>query len=251
MKNKSVQVSSKTNQHPWATWQQGRGKPKGRERVEFCLNSFHFVSFFSLSPQAISVAKEIVAIHTVFSYNRVRNPSNRTPRRGNKSSGAVSHPHRSLHTDLSTPISPQSLHTDFSRSLHTDLSSITPHRSLPITPHRSLLETNPGFLIRPAGNSKRKETCSQASSSSVGDHEVRPEGIKAAKAKKKNSAPLRSLSECQTVWEMKKEDLLMRKEDLLIKERLTKLVILDTLLAKKDPLTEPEEATKNKLLALI
>ncbi|WZZ09630.1 hypothetical protein YC2023_095551 [Brassica napus] len=66
---------------PWATWQQGRGKPKGRERVEFCLNSFHFVSFFSLSPQAISVAKEIVAIHTVFSYNRVRNPSNRTPRR--------------------------------------------------------------------------------------------------------------------------------------------------------------------------
>ncbi|WZZ68585.1 hypothetical protein YC2023_079955 [Brassica napus] len=60
---------------------QGRGKPKGRERVEFCLNSFHFVSFFSLSPQAISVAKEIVAIHTVFSYNRVRNPSNRTPRR--------------------------------------------------------------------------------------------------------------------------------------------------------------------------
>ncbi|XP_013589638.1 PREDICTED: glutathione S-transferase T2-like [Brassica oleracea var. oleracea] len=104
---------------------------------------------------------------------------------------------------------------------------------------------------KPAGNSKRKETCSQASSSSVGDPEVRPEGIKAAKAKKKNSAPLRSLSECQTVWEMKKEDLLMRKEDLLIKERLTKLAILDTLLAKKDPLTEPEEATKNKLLALI
>ncbi|XP_013616870.1 PREDICTED: uncharacterized protein LOC106323267 [Brassica oleracea var. oleracea] len=104
---------------------------------------------------------------------------------------------------------------------------------------------------KPAGNSKRKETCSQASSNSVGDPEVRPEGIKAAKAKKKNSAPLRSLSECQTVWEMKKEDLLMRKEDLLIKERLTKLAILDTLLAKKDPLTEPEEATKNKLLALI
>ncbi|CAN6993229.1 unnamed protein product [Brassica oleracea var. botrytis] len=72
-----------------------------------------------LLTEAISVAKEIVAIHTVFSYNRVRNPSNRTPRRGNKSSGAVSHLHRSLHTDLS---------------------SITPHRFLPITPHQSLLD---------------------------------------------------------------------------------------------------------------
>ncbi|WZZ30991.1 hypothetical protein YC2023_014392 [Brassica napus] len=50
-----------------------------------------------------------------------------------------------IFTDHSTPISPQSLHTDFSRSLHTDLSSITPHRFLPITPHRSLLETNPGL----------------------------------------------------------------------------------------------------------
>ncbi|KAG2289168.1 hypothetical protein Bca52824_048772 [Brassica carinata] len=51
------------------------------------------------------------------------------------------------------------------------------------------------------------------------------------------------MEECQTVWEMKKDDLLM-------KERLTKLAILDTLLAKNQPLTEAEEVVKNKLLAL-
>ena len=96
---------------------------------------------------------------------------------------------------------------------------------------------------KPSGNSKRKETCSQASSCPVGDPEVRPEGIKAAKAKRKNTAPVRSMEECQTVWEMKKDDLLM-------KERLTKLAILDTLLAKNQPLTEAEEVVKNKLLAL-
>ena len=32
-------------------------------------------------------------------------------------------------------------------------------------------------------------------------------------------------------------------------EKLSKLAILDTLLAKKDPLSETEEAVKNKLLA--
>ena len=40
----------------------------------------------------------------------------------------------------------------------------------------------------------------------------------------------------------------MKKEDLM-KERLSKLAIPDTLLAKNEPLTEPEEVVKNKLLA--
>ena len=41
----------------------------------------------------------------------------------------------------------------------------------------------------------------------------------------------------------------MKKEDLAMKERLSMLAILDSLLTKKEPLTEPEEAVKNKLLA--
>ena len=38
-------------------------------------------------------------------------------------------------------------------------------------------------------------------------------------------------------------------EELDKKEKLSKLAILDTLLAKKDPLSESEETVKNKLLA--
>ncbi|KAF3515492.1 hypothetical protein DY000_02058660 [Brassica cretica] len=43
-----------------------------------------------------------------------------------------------------------------------------------------------------------------------------------------------------------KKDLAMK--DLAMKEKLSKLAILDTLLAKKDPLSEAEEIVKNKLL---
>nr|VDD62937.1 unnamed protein product [Brassica oleracea] len=80
---------------------------------------------------------------------------------------------------------------------------------------------------KPSGSSKRKagETCSQTSSTTVGDHEIR-----------------KSLAEYTSIWEMKKEDLMM-------KEKLSKLAILDTLLAKKEPLSEAEEVVKNKLLA--
>ena len=35
-----------------------------------------------------------------------------------------------------------------------------------------------------------------------------------------------------------------------MKEKLSKLAILDTLLAKKEPLREAEEVVKNKMLAL-
>ncbi|KAL0825283.1 hypothetical protein Bca101_048960 [Brassica carinata] len=89
-------------------------------------------------------------------------------------------------------------------------------------------------------SSKRKNGETD-SSTNVGDHEIRPEGIKAAKSKR-NTAQGKSVADYTTIWEMKKEDLAM-------KERLSKLAILDTLLAKKEPLTEPEEVVKNKLLA--
>ncbi|KAL0740417.1 hypothetical protein Bca4012_081930 [Brassica carinata] len=98
---------------------------------------------------------------------------------------------------------------------------------------------------KPSGSGKRKggESCSQASSTTVGDHEIRPEGIKAAKAKR-NNASEKSLSDWTSVMELKKEDLIR-------KERLSKLTILDTLLAKKEPLTEAEDVVKNKLLAMM
>ncbi|KAL0699791.1 hypothetical protein Bca4012_055913 [Brassica carinata] len=94
------------------------------------------------------------------------------------------------------------------------------------------------------GGSKRKnnETNTQTSTTEgFIDAESRPEGIKAAKARR-NTPKGKSVAEYASVWEMKKEDLER-------KERLSKLAILDTLLAKTQALSEPEEAVKNKLLA--
>ena len=94
-----------------------------------------------------------------------------------------------------------------------------------------------------SGSSKRKtvETNSQTSTTSVGEQEIRPEGVKAAKAKRSN-AKGKSVAEYTAVWKM-------RKEDLEWKEKVSKLAILDTLLAKTEPLSEAEEVAKNKLLA--
>ncbi|KAL0695316.1 hypothetical protein Bca4012_062496 [Brassica carinata] len=91
-------------------------------------------------------------------------------------------------------------------------------------------------------SSKRKtvESDSQTSTTSVGEEEIRPEGVKAAKAK--CNANGKSVEYYTTILEL-------RKVDLDRKEKLQKLAILDTLLAKTQPLSEAEEAAKNKLLA--
>ncbi|XP_013614768.1 PREDICTED: glutathione S-transferase T3-like [Brassica oleracea var. oleracea] len=69
----------------------------------------------------------------------------------------------------------------------------------------------------------------------------RPEGIKAAKASRNNRKG-KDIEDYKTIMEGKMEELDK-------KEKLSKLAILDTLLAKKDPLSESEETVKNKLLA--
>ena len=93
---------------------------------------------------------------------------------------------------------------------------------------------------KPTGSSKRK-SAAESSQANVVDSETRPEGIKAAKAKKTNGHG-RSMAEVTTILER-------RKEDLAMKEKLSKLAILDTLLARNEPLSEAEEVVKNKLLA--
>ncbi|KAJ4889201.1 glutathione S-transferase T3-like [Raphanus sativus] len=108
----------------------------------------------------------------------------------------------------------------------------------------------------PVARSKRKNTeTSTQSSTTEGfvepestpqglvEPERRPEGIKAAKAKR-NTLKGKFVAEYAAVWDMKKVDLEK-------KETLSKLGILDSLiaLAKVQPLTEAEEAVKNKLLA--
>ncbi|KAG5375132.1 hypothetical protein IGI04_039728 [Brassica rapa subsp. trilocularis] len=68
-------------------------------------------------------------------------------------------------------------------------------------------------------------------------HSQHEKGVKAAKAKRSNAMG-KSVGEYKEVWEM-------RKVDLDRKEKLSKLAILDTLLAKTEPLSEREEVSLN------
>ncbi|XP_033141131.1 glutathione S-transferase T3-like [Brassica rapa] len=91
-------------------------------------------------------------------------------------------------------------------------------------------------------SSKRKtvDPDSQTETTGVGEEEIRPEGVKAAKAKRNGTG--KSVDYYTTVLEL-------RKVDLDRKEKLQKLAILDTLLTRTQPLSEAEEAAKNKILA--
>ncbi|KAL1209357.1 Glutathione S-transferase T3 [Cardamine amara subsp. amara] len=109
-----------------------------------------------------------------------------------------------------------------------------------------------------AGKSKRRklaEVSAQSSSShplSHGEDEAmgRPPGVKAAKGKpKRNESKSTSaeeegkeLADFQSIWEIKKQDLAMR-------QTLSKHKLLDSLLAKSEPLSEMENALKNKLIS--
>ncbi|KAG2278090.1 hypothetical protein Bca52824_060645 [Brassica carinata] len=90
---------------------------------------------------------------------------------------------------------------------------------------------------------KTGEDASNPSSPNVGDEDIRPEGVKAAKARR-NGGKGKAQVDYDRVWEIK-------REDLAGKERLSKLAILDTLLQRKEPLSEAEEVVKNKLLELL
>ncbi|WZY85869.1 hypothetical protein YC2023_032253 [Brassica napus] len=80
------------------------------------------------------------------------------------------------------------------------------------------------------------ETPCQSTNTTAADDEVRPEGIKAAKANR-NTGKGKSVAEYATIMDMKREDWEMKKDDLDRKERLSKLAFLDTLLARTEPLS--------------
>ncbi|ESQ51389.1 hypothetical protein EUTSA_v10017987mg [Eutrema salsugineum] len=71
----------------------------------------------------------------------------------------------------------------------------------------------------------------------------RPLGVKASKVKAKKSSVETKfpLVEFETMWQIKEKDLTMKKQ-------LSKMAILESLLAKKEPLEDYEEALKKKLI---
>ncbi|XP_013725684.1 glutathione S-transferase T3-like [Brassica napus] len=70
----------------------------------------------------------------------------------------------------------------------------------------------------------------------------RPPGVKVAKARsKKTVVDGKELSEFQTMWSIK-------KQDSALKERLYKMKLFDSFIAKQEPLADYEEALKKKLI---
>ncbi|XP_013617755.1 PREDICTED: glutathione S-transferase T2-like [Brassica oleracea var. oleracea] len=93
------------------------------------------------------------------------------------------------------------------------------------------------------GSCKKRKCEDGADSSSTQATEMkRPPGVKAAKASgKKTVAEENVMKEFHTMWSIKQQDLAM-------KDRLSKMRLLESLIAKKDPLAEYEEALKKKLV---
>ncbi|XP_048623696.1 glutathione S-transferase T3-like [Brassica napus] len=92
--------------------------------------------------------------------------------------------------------------------------------------------------------SSKKRKCDDGGDSSASEATAnkRPPGVKAAKASsKKKVVEENSLNAFQSMWTIKQQDLLM-------KERLSKMSLLDSLIGKQEPLAEYEEALKKKLI---
>ncbi|CAA7015228.1 unnamed protein product [Microthlaspi erraticum] len=100
------------------------------------------------------------------------------------------------------------------------------------------------FITETGGSSKRSRGEAAREEGDADEARARPMGVKAAKAKAKKGT-----RESEPISAEKYESMSAdRKHDLAVRERLSKQAVLDSLLAKKEPLTEKEIALKDKLL---
>ncbi|XP_013594775.1 PREDICTED: glutathione S-transferase T3-like [Brassica oleracea var. oleracea] len=91
---------------------------------------------------------------------------------------------------------------------------------------------------------KGEDGAQSSTSHATGEAEegtARPPGVKAAKSRGKKPVEGKGFCEFERVWNVRQEDLSRR-------ERLTKMGLLDRLLAKTEPLPEYEECLKKKLI---
>ncbi|XP_010513634.1 PREDICTED: glutathione S-transferase T3-like [Camelina sativa] len=99
---------------------------------------------------------------------------------------------------------------------------------------------NLNTINNPSTNVRTKRKVVAAASQSEGGSQSEPQGCKAAKAKR-NNAKGKALAEYKSMWEVK-------RVDMAEKEKLQKLGILDTLLAKPEPLGEVDQLIKDKIM---
>ena len=89
------------------------------------------------------------------------------------------------------------------------------------------------------GTQSSTSHATESKTSEADESTNRPPGVKARG--KKMTVEGKGMSEFQTMWSIKQQDLAM-------KEMLSKMSLLDSLIAKKEPLSECEEALKTKLI---
>ncbi|KAG2299121.1 hypothetical protein Bca52824_035593 [Brassica carinata] len=126
--------------------------------------------------------------------------------------------------------------------------------------HNSLLKLQAS--LDGSGKKRKYDDGAQSESSqatsNLGDQQTkRPPGVKAAKGAsgKRSIADDQAVAQFETMCSIKdkdlaikEKDLAVKKKDLAVKERVSKMSLLDSLISKKETLSEAEEALKQKFL---
>ena len=101
-----------------------------------------------------------------------------------------------------------------------------------------------------AGSSKKRKVDEDGAdcSSSQPTETMRPEGVKAAKARGKKTVVEENARKENAVKEFQSM-VSLKQQDLVLKDRLSKNMLLDSLISKKEPLDDEEQALKKKLIS--
>ncbi|KAF3565861.1 hypothetical protein DY000_02018611, partial [Brassica cretica] len=89
-----------------------------------------------------------------------------------------------------------------------------------------------------------QSSTSQATETNNDQANARPPGVKASKdfTKQKTKGEVKAVAEFHSMWSIKKEDFAM-------KERMSRMKLLECLIAKQEPLADYEEALKKNLIS--
>uniref|UniRef100_A0A0D3D5Z8 Myb-like domain-containing protein n=1 Tax=Brassica oleracea var. oleracea TaxID=109376 RepID=A0A0D3D5Z8_BRAOL len=110
-------------------------------------------------------------------------------------------------------------------------------------------------MTRNGGKRRRCEdgaqsACSEATTNRADHPTARPPGVKASKGAcgKRPMVDQQGVTQFQNMVSIKEKDMAIKEKDMALKERLSKMGLLGNLISKTEPLSEYEEALKQKLI---
>ncbi|KAF2534050.1 hypothetical protein F2Q70_00030548 [Brassica cretica] len=95
-----------------------------------------------------------------------------------------------------------------------------------------------------------QSACSEATTNRADHPTARPPGVKASKGArgKRPMVDQQGVTQFQNMVSIKEKDMAIKEKDMALKERLSKMGLLGNLISKTKPLSEYEEALKQKLI---